>query len=279
MRKLIYFHVGTLKTGTTTIQQILSEDPRVELSLHSRWYNTEKYNSKPKEVFTNSAAQVWIESDENIARKINEKLGLAVSLKRIKKDYPEAHIVYTIRDQFSAINSMYKHFIRHTFSSMSLGEFLQSDFGNSYLETLLYDDVYKTIQEEFDKSSIHFFNANTLFSNPQIFINAFYQELFGFKPVDCFEEVFENKGFSSDDTAVKKWLNSLVFWRNEEIVNPRELKVSDALTQNIAKIKKASTLENIQKLKVYPELMEKFKKSNEFLRSTYGEDFLDKKYV
>ncbi len=279
MSKLIYFHVGTLKTGTTTIQKVMKDDPRIELSLHSRWYNTANYSKKPDRVFTNDTAEVWIESDENIARGIEEKIGLQKSLARIKKDFPEAHIVYTIRDQFSAINSMYKHFIRHTFSSMSLTEFLQSDYGKSYLETLYFDQVYETIAEEYDPSAIHFFDANSLFKHPERFIIGFYKELFGFEPVENFKMVFENKGFSSSDAAVKKWLNSFVLWKNEGIARTPELKVSEALTRKLAQFKKAPPLEKVENLPIYQELLGRFRKSNEFLRLKFGDNFLNSKYV
>lgn len=177
------FHIGCLKSGTTTLQEYLAQDERINLILKSRYFNTSKWDTENYE-YSNSE-KINIESDENISRKFKKLLGLEEALKRIQQVAPDAKIILTIREQKSAILSMYKHFIRQTNSTLNLNEFLKAEEGKSYLDTIFYYDTYKLINTYFKKSNIYIYFFENMFTNWDDFISTFYHEIFNIEIDIC----------------------------------------------------------------------------------------------
>src|SRR5690606_27120546 len=147
-----YFHIGVMKTGTTYLQEILSQDERVQLFSHSRILNTNAYYSARYEDIDPS--KISIESDENIVDTKGSMCGLYTSLQRIKRHHPDAVIILTIRDQKKLLLSGYKHTIRQTDENFSFHGFLESPYGMNYLNSTDFYSVLKLIEKFFPKENI-----------------------------------------------------------------------------------------------------------------------------
>lgn len=204
------YHIGTLKTGTTSIQAVLDKDPRINLILQSRFFNTNRWF---KEKYPNcSDLYVNVESDENIARGLGHMEDLETSLQRIQKVNPEAQILYTIREQRSAIISMYKHHIRQTESTASLTGFVNSEAGKTFIDTLDYYETYKTIARFFPTENIHFFRFERLKNEPRKFYQLLYTEVLDLPFKNGIQNIAKNRGWNHSEIRLKKNMNKFRIW-------------------------------------------------------------------
>jgi hypothetical protein len=172
---LKYYHIGCLKTGTTSLQKVLSEDERINV-IRSRYFNTNKYYYDEYTCFQKN--KINIESDENIILNYDKFSGLYTSLKRIKEANKDSEIIVTIRKQQDLIVSGFKH---HVISSgecsTSLEQFINSPRGISYLNMCDYEQVYRIINQFFEKNKIHFIMFEDLKSDYLSFYRKFYNIL------------------------------------------------------------------------------------------------------
>lgn len=200
-----FFHIGLMKTGTTSIQNVLSNDKRIQLFLYSRIINTDLFYTKKYDNIDSS--KISIESDENIYRSMGNMYGLEISLNRIKNANPKAKIIVTVREQRSLLISAYKHLIRRTSYSKSFNEFLNSSEGISYLKVLNYHDLYCQILKYFPSNQIQFiFYENDL-------INNFYLKGIGIKPPKIVDKLILNKSENDKITAFNLKLNKMRIFR------------------------------------------------------------------
>lgn len=201
------FHIGTLKTGSTTLQNILSQDERLNVVIHSRSFNVGSETPSSYPYFENG--KLNIETDENICRKYGGMVGLEESLNRIKRVNPNASIVFFCREQRAAIKSMYKHHVRQTGQPLSLREFLQDDSGKTYVDTLRYNDVWNIIKRYFESERIHFFLFEEFIRSPKEFMAFFYKEALKMETSPTFNATIpkDNKGLS--DSEVLRYVSFL----------------------------------------------------------------------
>lgn len=201
------YHIGCMKTGTTTLQQYLKRDTRFNLIVHSRFFNTSKWKSNHYPYFKPSV--INIESDENICRKYNGMLGLKESLNRIKSVAPNAKIILTIREQRSVLISMYKHHVTMTDSHASFNSFLNSKAGISFLKTLNFYDVYSTINSFFNKNQIFIFLFEDMKENWDNFIHNLYSNVFLLSPPQNIAMEIKNKGMEENNIQFHRIINFL----------------------------------------------------------------------
>lgn len=224
-----HYHIGCMKTGTTTIQHVLDADPRINLILHSRFFNTNKWYSDRYDHCV--AGSINIESDENIVRRYNGMTGLRTSLKRIKSVRPDAKIILTLREQRSLVQSAYKHHVRQTNDGFSFLDFLGSDAGLSCLEMVDYAWVYETICNYFDESNTFVFFYEDLCSDLVAYVSHFYQEALGLEPPETFpKETVLNVGASADLLYTKRRFNSWRFFRDNTLSSKLENKFWQFIT-------------------------------------------------
>lgn len=210
-----YFHIGVMKTGTTYLQEVLADDPRLQLFNHSRFINTNKYYEA---IYPDlDTSKITIESDENIIDPKGDMYGLYTSLQRIKKHNSDAKIILTIREQKALLVSGYKHTIRQTDESFSFEGFLGSNYGVNYLRNVDYYSVVKLIEEFFPKDHIKIIPFELIKSGN--FIECFYKEVFGLpRPIASVKEDKLNRGLNDRLILYKRSLNKwLVFDRNTKI--------------------------------------------------------------
>ncbi len=189
------FHIGIPKSGTTTIQHTLNNDNRVKVT-RSRyftssdwWCNKEKVNSKGKLV---------IESNETLISGGFQKVKFSQVVERMYKTNNKAKIIITIRDQESALLSMYKYHINNNFEgTKSFNEWMyNTNLGMDYLSICMYGNIAKILLAYFDFKQIHFLFFEELKTNPLEFYKKFYSIL--------------ELPFNADDMAIKP-LNATPF--------------------------------------------------------------------
>jgi len=211
------YHIGCLKTGTSTLQSYIAQDNRINVIFHSRFFNTSKWYSG--NYTWKNPVLINIESDENISRKIKNMVGLEESLKRIRSVAPDSKIILTIREQRSIIISMYKHFIRETNSCMSIDEFIVSPEGLSFIETVKYHDVYMTIKKYFHSNKIYVYFFENMINNWDGFIQQFYTQVFNLAVNQSLGITKRNEGLKDNEVITKRFLNSLNFFQKNTILN------------------------------------------------------------
>jgi len=211
------FHIGLMKTGTTFLQNVLSDDDRIDFFCNSRIINTNNYYSKKYKL--NSKKLYSIESDENIIRFTGNMCGLETSLNRIIKDNPDAKIVLTIREQKQLLISAYKHLINRTNSSLSFQEFIHSHQGMLYLDSLNYKNLIERILNFIPINNIIIIPFELVHSDN--YISTFYKKVFNLStPNFNKKNIDTNKNMNDSFILKKRKLNSkLHFIKNRGLSN------------------------------------------------------------
>ena len=211
------FHIGLMKTGTTFLQNVLSDDDRIDFFCQSRIINTNNYYSKKYKL--NSKKLYSIESDENIIRFTGNMCGLETSLNRIIKDNPDAKIVLTIREQKQLLISAYKHLINRTNSSLSFQEFIHSHQGMLYLDSLNYKNLIERILNFIPINNIIIIPFELVHSDN--YISTFYKKVFNLStPNFNKKNIDTNKNMNDCFILKKRKLNSkLHFIKNRGLSN------------------------------------------------------------
>ncbi len=264
------YHIGCMKTGTTTLQKILKQDKRLNVIIYSRYFNTNRWYTDNYDYCKDGL--VNIESDENIVRCYDGMYGIPVSLERIKKVSPNAHIVLTIREQRSLLLSGYKHHISKTNDSYSFLDFLNSNAGVTYISMCNFYGLYQTILRYFNNSNIHIFLFEELKDNFTVFFERFYQEVLELPKPETLEKIIENKSSSDQYLQIKRKLNSLYIFNPNSFFFKLERKAHYFLLKILPKL-----IRSHSKLTWGDSLLERklefeFKKSNQLLVQETGLD-------
>jgi len=274
-----FYHIGCLKTGTTSLQKVLSEDDRINLILYSRYFNTDKLHSGQYHYY--KPGLINIESDENMVRRYRDLKGLRTVLERIKEVRPDAKIILTIREQRSMILSMYKHHIRQTHAGFTPDQFLESEAGSSFLEILNYGEIFKEINSFFAAENIFIFLFENLKSDFQNFITSFYKRVFNLEPPGSTYAPIENIGLNDRQVIWKRRLNKLYLSGEGSKIN----RIEHFLHQVSLRMIYALTSENNKKhihwgnFKLHKPLEEKFRTNNAVLQKLTGLNLKDRGYL
>jgi len=266
------YHIGCHKTGTTSIQKFLSDDPRINLILYSRFFNTNSWFKGNYPHF--QEGKINVESDENILLGLKGFTGLHTAISRIHEVSPDAKIVLTIREQSGLITSMYKHHIRQTHNSYSPTEYLYSNEGIAFLNTLYYAEVYRQINNFFPRENIHFFMLEKLQTDFKGFMTDFYKTVLRIETPAAIHPINENKGLNDLQILWKRRLNSLYIFREDTLLNRLEHFVHQIPVVLI----KALTSGNSRKIfawenfSLHQKLEDEFRRNNRELQKLTGLD-------
>ncbi|OAB75739.1 sulfotransferase domain-containing protein [Cochleicola gelatinilyticus] len=192
------FHIGIPKSGTTSVQQTLQNDPRLHVSRSRFFTGKEWWTLNRPELPSN---KICVESNETLLSGGFQKVKFQQVLARLFQTNPDAHIVITMRRQPEALVSMFKYHIKYNFfGTKTLQHWLyQTNLGMDYLSCCFYGEIAKTVLGYFPKQQIHFLFFEELKLDP---IN-FYTKLYKVIGVELKEEYLlktvSNKMMLSED--------------------------------------------------------------------------------
>ena len=223
-----FFHIGLMKTGTTSIQEMLQNDSRINLILKKKFFNSNLYyNDEYKYCIQN---KINIESDEQLLTIDNFYSGATVTLSRIKAKAPTAKIILTIREQRSLLESAFKHVIRFTTNYYKdIEEFLNSREGNVFLYMTDLENIYKELLNFFPKENIFILLYEDLRKDYLSFYKQLY-DILGISLPDNFKNIKSNLGWSNRLINLKLKLNKIkIFNSGQRIISIKtgEYKVKD----------------------------------------------------
>ena len=307
MSKLI-IHIGVGKTGTTSLQNNLFINLPGYKCLGRPNHQRYEYRNFFKGIMTAESYELdhlaipfceivnsYLESGVSVIISdeclLSYKQPFSHVFYRLKKCFPNAEILVTLRNQLTAIPSFYYHegfFLKSVPNAdffnrkkiISLSDFLEfylSSDVNSYLNCLSYEKLLKSLELFFDKSNIHlllfedmvnaeyhFFNmlSNILGIEHSILLN-----LWNDKPV-------LNKGVSGDDLILKK-IRSLIPIKSVSSIIPFTGFMKSTLSSFIPRKKRYS----IEDFPTYLTRINTFYDAdNNYVRSQYGIDLAAYKY-
>ena len=196
-----FFHIGCPKTGTTTVQQVWRDDPRIQLIKFSRVFNTDLWYRIPHRPDEGGGDRIVVESDENIVSGLPPFSGFFTSIRRIRKVHPEAHVYLTIREQRSFLISGYRHQVIHTAHAWpTLEAFLDSERGRGYVAMAEYGSITDELIRTFGDDRVHVLPIEMMRTD----FDAYFQRLYapmGLQPPPGLQPFAANRG--PDDTYVR----------------------------------------------------------------------------
>ena len=164
--------------GTTSLQHVWENDPRIHLIKHSRYFNTPDASRTRYNQYLEGYLNV--ESDENIIHKYGQLIGLPDSLQKISSSCPNAKILITIREQRSLFLSGYKHHVRQTDHRFSLPDWLKnSDKGRATFMMADYLSVYDIVTKYFPAENVSIVPLKFSNKNPEDFFELIYRQFLG----------------------------------------------------------------------------------------------------
>jgi hypothetical protein len=280
----VFIHPGFPKTATTTLQQhlfnrhgeIISVEASTEIEKvlfgidgmnydQSKVVNLVKKNIE-QQINRNKKCIIW--SSE---RMVMEPYLLGIMVKRVHSIFPEAQIIFTIRNQKDMINSIYygralqlsgtspSHVVsvpsKYMDLRVSLKDWLKYSFDNwyfSYLCQIDYDKIISLYEQFFKKENIHVFLFEDFVSNQDVFLkricnlmNVSYNEAAG-----LVNNKHLNPSLTSKELAVSNLRLKLVpvdsnreaIYNKIKLIIPEEIKRA---FRDSLKTKKQNNFENI----------------------------------
>lgn len=218
LNKSVFFHIGLMKTGTTTIQDYLNRDQRINLILKKKYFNTNQFFYRKYDYLKDE--KINIESDEQLFTNNNYYSGSTVVLQRIKEKFPDAKIILTTREQRSLLLSAFKHTIKMTDDYYkSFEEFLNSKEGHIYMYMCDFDHIYKQINNYFPKENINILLYEDLRDDYNAFFNRLYN-IFGLDNPRFNQLIESNKSWPDALLMVKIFLNKIkIFKKGRRIIS------------------------------------------------------------
>lgn len=198
IRRPVFFHIGWMRTGTTSLQALFQHNPDILLSLKNRFFSYDPFFMKGAELYeslvgSRDAGQlIIIDSDENYSvgrfktllqeesgRKFNYGTELQciyhdieVMAHRIKSIQPEARIFATIRRQSDWLLSVYKHDVYNYALDQPLQAFLDNNLGKAYLRAADYYNVVQLYRRLFGEENVKIFLFEELIHDQSSYLNA-----------------------------------------------------------------------------------------------------------
>lgn len=199
-------HVGLPKTGTTSIQRVLEDDPRV-CQVQSRMFNGKTWWEVPHE--KPAEGEVVVESNENLITGGFGKVKFVEVLGRLARANPKCQIIVTIREQRKLHESMFRHQLGHGRFHGDFDGWLASDLGMDFLSTTMYGTLLKAVGGFFPRENLHFLLYEEFRDAPERFYEKFYRILGLPPPTARAQEVRLNIGHNQDEAYVYYRLNTL----------------------------------------------------------------------
>lgn len=167
------FHLGIPKSGTTTIQRVLKNDERIIVT-RSRYFSSKDWWLNENVRYEND--KIIIESNETLLSGGFQKVKFFHILDRIQRVNKNAKIIITIREQESALMSMYKYHLKNNFEGTENIRtwMFDSNLGIDYLSICMFGDIANIILAYFPVENISFLFYEELKDDP----NSFYKKLY-----------------------------------------------------------------------------------------------------
>lgn len=202
-----FFHIGIPRTGTKTIQTILSSDPRIRFS-SDRYFQTPDWYFQ-KSPFNCNSEFINVHSDERMVRQDGNNFKMIVTLERISRAVPDATIILTIREQRSWLLSRYKYGIGKGYLSASFEDWLLSCQGIDFLSIGNFATLYHAIRSFFPEENIKVLLFEELKNNYEAFFKKLYQIL-GL-PLQKLDVIKENVSLPDKILGKKRILNKFAY--------------------------------------------------------------------
>lgn len=186
-RKPNLFIIGAMKSGTTSLHNVLSTHPQIFMSpvkepdyfLKSKCFDQEK--QQYFKLFEEAADELYVGESSTAYSKLPYFNGVA---ERINNYCPRAKIIYLVRDPFERIVSQYKHMVRYHFERRPLSQVISMSYDdhltNSYLTNSYYAYQLKPYMELFGFDSIYVATFESFIICPEVFV----QNLFSWLDID-----------------------------------------------------------------------------------------------
>jgi hypothetical protein len=196
-----FFHVGCPKTGTTTLQQVWRDDPRVELIKFGRTFNTDRWYRIPHRPADGGDGSVVVHSDENMVSGLAPFAGFFTTIRRIRRVHPDAHVYLTIREQRSFLVSSYRHQVIHTAEAWpTLEHFLDSHRGRAHVAMAEYASIADELIAHFGPDRVHVLPMELMRDDFDAYFRRLYAPM-DLEPPPGLEPFAANRG--PDDTYVR----------------------------------------------------------------------------
>jgi hypothetical protein len=176
-RKPNLFIIGAMKSGTTSLHNILSTHPKIFMApvkepdyfLKSKCFDQEK--QQYLKLFAGASDELYVGESSTAYSKLPYFNGVA---KRINNYSPKAKIIYLVRDPFERILSQYKHMVRYHFESRPLSQVVSMPYDdhltNSYLTNSYYAYQLKPYIDLFGFDSIYVATFESFINCPEVFV-------------------------------------------------------------------------------------------------------------
>lgn len=207
------FHIGIPKSGSTSLQHVLGNDPRILVS-RSRFCTSADWWSDT--VSENNTNKVIVESNETLLSGGYQKVKFCQVVERMYKTNPNANILIVLRNQPKAVVSMYKFQILNAFWGIRNFHhwMFQTDLGMDYLSLCMYGNLVRTLTPYFSKEQIHLVFFEELKEDPL----AFYSKVYRVLGLDFKEGSYPNSNknsFNDDKLYTLVLLNKLALFKRK----------------------------------------------------------------
>lgn len=257
------FHIGIPKSGTTSVQSTLSNDERL-LVTRSRYFTSKDWWTEPYPDYP--LDKIVIESNETLVSGGFQKVKFIEVVKRMYQVNPEAKILLTIRNQESALRSMYKYHIKFGHKGVkSIGHWaLKTELGIDYVSICMFDSMIACLLAYFPKSQVFVLPFEWLVANPK----EFYTQLYSIIGIPLQENVIQHQAlnvmrFDDKELYTMVRLNTIPF-RKDSMLHKLDLKIRRRLGA-LLKLQPPDGFFSIAGIDGYYELLNEFAAGNRYI--------------
>jgi len=207
----VVVHLGLPRTGTTTIQHILAEDPRIQFTSR-RIFQLPELRAIYRDSSMDSRGTLVV-SDETLLRQDGSYSKMAVTLWRIRSISQSAKLVLTIREQRDWLSSRYKYGVGTGTVSCSFEEWLKSRQGSDFVSLAHYGALCRTILAFFPRDQLVVLPFELLRDNYSEFFRQLYETL-ELEPIDLPPGVRRNQSMAPSLLHWKRRANRLSLFQH-----------------------------------------------------------------